>query len=170
MTASATASAAQNFFKVYREPLGHPMFRGHLDWLGAWILIQSAADQQDGRVTLTDVGRTVCREFGWDNDRWRRLVRRLEKEGLITVVEKKNLGDKVGHVQIALVHPRQADTTRVLAAPSPAAQVRTIISDKENPGPPRSDEGSGAVGLLREGEADEPVWVVIADGDSDESP
>lgn len=99
----SASAPAWNFVKVYREPLEHPMFRGRMDWIGAWILVQAAADWQTNWVNLTDVGRKAGRDYGWDNDKWRRFVKRLEKESFIATIEKKNFGNNIGHVHIALI-------------------------------------------------------------------
>ncbi len=136
------------------------------------MLIQAAADRQNGRVNLTAVGRTVCRDFGWNNDRWRRFVRRLQKENFIAVVEKKNLGDKVGHIHIALVLFSTWSNQELVVAPFDAVRVHTGVPHEEMAMSTRSEEGSNAAAVVVAAEAlveqneEEPVWLVIADDES----
>lgn len=95
---------AWGFVKVYRKPLSHKMFTRHLEWIAAWLLIQAAADWHTHKVNLTDVGRTLRRDHQWDDGKWSRFTRRLEKEGFIKTLSKKNFGDKIGYQHIAVVY------------------------------------------------------------------
>lgn len=134
----------RGFVKVEREPLDHPMFRGHMDWIGAWLLIQAAANYETNQVNLTDVGRRAAWDFGWDNEKWRRFVKRLEKEGFIKIVETKNFGDKIGHRQIALVldpNSARGDMGSSIGAPRAATRMRSADIDDQSPVQMRSDEG-----------------------------
>lgn len=175
--ASAPATHSWDFIKVYREPLGHLMFRGRMDWIGAWLLIQAAADRQTNRVNLTEVGRKADRDFGWDNDRWRRFVRRLEKEGFIATVNKQNFGNKIGHVHIALIASRAAGGSYGGSSTgdlSGAARVQHAIRDGQITTSARcrrpddaGAEGSATVGA--EGQASSKgVWLVVDDTDDED--
>lgn len=134
---AATATAPyRGFVKVEREPLDHSMFRGHLDWICAWLLVQAAAGYRTEQVNLTDVGRRVERDFGWNNEKWRRFVKRLEKEGFVKTIEKRNLGDTLGYRHIALVlgaKRGQSDIGRDVGALEGALLVRSADVDGNNP-------------------------------------
>ncbi len=176
---SEPATHSWDFIKVYREPLEHLMFRGRMDWIGAWLLIQAAADPQTNRVNLTDVGRKADHDFGWDNDRWRRFVKRLEKEGFIATVDKQNFGSKIGHVHIAvIVYPaaggsRRSNTTGAL--PSTTRVQNTIIGG-QNATSARSRrigdaEAKDDAMVEAEGRAsDKGVWLVVDDTDDEDVP
>lgn len=153
------------------------MFRGRMDWIGAWLLIQAAADRQTNRVNLTDVGRKADRDFGWDNDKWRRFVKRLEKEGFVATVDKQNFGNKIGHVHIALiVCPAEgrsygdsgtgelSDVTRVRNALVDGKDAQLARSELLN------DAGAedGATAGAEDQGSNKGVWLVIDDTDGED--
>ena len=126
---------AWGFVKVYRKPLSHRMFFKHLEWLGAWLLIQVAADWQTHKVNLTDVGRVLRRDHNWDDGKWSRFTRRLEQEGFIRTLSKKNFGDKVGYQHIAVVYEGPLapyDEGAVTGSLSGAVMTRTGVQDDSN--------------------------------------
>jgi hypothetical protein len=148
-----------------------------MDWIGAWLLIQAAADRQTNRVNLTEVGRKADRDFGWDNDRWRRFVRRLEKEGFIATVDKQNFGNKIGHVHIALIaSPATGGGYRGSSTGdlSSAVRVQNALTDDRrttsargrHPDDTGAEDGA-TVGA--EGQAsNKGVWLVIDDTDDED--
>lgn len=174
---SATTAVSQDSFKVYREPLEHPMFRGRIEWIGAWILIHAAADQKTNRVNLTDVGRKADCDFGWDNDRWRRFVKRLEKEGFVATVEKKNFGNKIGHVHIALlIYPGVESSYEGSNAGAfhGATRVQNVLTDDQSAplarsGLPSSAEAEDGATVGAGGrEPNEGVWLIVDDADDED--
>lgn len=150
-----------------------------MDWIGAWLLIQAAADPQTNRVNLTDVGRRADRDFGWDNDRWRRFVRRLEKEGFIGTVDKQNFGNKIGHIHIAvIVYPAAEEsyggsTTGDLSG---AVRVQRTLMDDQIATSARSRrlddaEAEDGASVEAEGQAsNKGVWLVVDDTDDEDVP
>ena len=174
---SEPATHSRECIKVYRAPLEHLMFRGRMDWIGAWLLIQTAADPQTNRVNLTDVGRKADRDFGWDNDRWRRFVRRLEKEGFIATVAKQNFGNKIGHVHIALIVYPAAEGSyggSRTGDPSGAARVQHALTDSQSTTLVRSKrptdaEAEDGATVGDEGQAStRGVWLVVDDTDDED--
>lgn len=176
---SEPATHSWNFIKVYREPLEHLMFRGRMDWIGAWLLIQAAADRQTHRVNLTEVGRKADHDFGWDNDRWRRFVRRLEKEGFVVTVDKQNFGNKIGHVHIALlVWPVEEGSYGggSTGEPSSAPRVQNTLLEGQSAQLERrglwGDAGADAgAAVVAEGqELNNGVWLIVDDTDDEDVP
>ena len=176
---SEPATHSWDFIRVYREPLEHLMFRGRMDWIGAWLFLQAAADPQTNRVNLSDVGRKADHEFGWDNDRWRRFVKRLEKEGFIATVDKRNFGNKIGHVHIAvIVYPTAGGSYggRSTGALSSGARVRNDPINGQSATSARSKcirDAEAEDGAMVEAEgrgSDKGVWLVVDDADNEDVP
>lgn len=173
----SASAPAWNFVKVHREPLEHPMFRGRMDWIGAWILVQAAANWQTNRVNLTDVGRKAGRDYGWDNDKWRRFVKRLEKESFIATVEKKNFGNNIGHVHIALIvnHTNAKNNNSATGEYTGATRVPDTSTEGKKAQPLQSGGSSGAdaqagatIGVDGP-ELDKEIWLVVDDSEDEGS-
>ncbi len=165
-----------DFITVPLAHLQHPMFRGRMDWIGAWILVQAAADGQTNRVNLTDVGRQADRDYGWDNDKWRRFVKRLERESFIATIEKKNFGNNIGHVHIAMIVERTNGTSSSgsnIGELAGAALVPNAHANARSRDLMTSDDASGAGAQvsteknLDDLESNREVWLVVDDGEDE---
>lgn len=173
---NSASAPAWNFVKVYRESLEHPMFRGRMDWIGAWILVQAAADWQTNRVNLTDVGRKAGRDYGWDNDKWRRFVKRLEKESFIATIEKKNFGNNIGHIHIALIveHTNGKNhNDSVTGESTGATRVPNALANEKKSESLQSEYTSAAGAQARAAtgvdgrELNKEVWLVVDEGEDE---
>lgn len=169
-----TAAEAWGFVKVYRKPLSHTMFTRHLEWIAAWVLIQAAADWHTQQVNLTDVGRTLRRDHNWDDSKWSRFIRRLEREGFIKTLSKKNFGDKIGYQHIAVVHDgpeAQHGEGAYAGSLQGATAARTGVQDGQNPLNEKSTQNckecamEGVYKEVKNKKKEEAVAAVAANGD-----
>lgn len=90
-----------NFFLLNRALLEHSWLTKNRSCQLAWIYIIGRASFETGQVNLTE----VYRELGdlFESYQWRRFVKRLVKEGMLTAVSVANRGDRIGYEQVAYV-------------------------------------------------------------------
>lgn len=88
------------FVKLHRTLKDH-WLNERPEWFMAWVHILMATDYQSGEVNLTEVYRELGQAF--DNRKWRYLIEKLSKDGMLERIETVNHGDKAGYQTTARV-------------------------------------------------------------------